>query len=77
MTVGLPDFQPSNCQVQTLPGSNAGVPCRAYKLGKKRWLYNECRLTLTAQSGFMPALEILESSRQGEESIPAPINVSI
>ncbi len=33
----------------------ASVCCRAYKLGKKRWSYNQCELVLTQQGSTSPS----------------------
>jgi len=33
----------------------ASVCCRAYKLGKKRWSYNQCELVLTQQGSISPS----------------------
>lgn len=32
-----------------------GCCCRAYKLGKKRWSYNQCELVLTQQGSTSPS----------------------
>ena len=51
------------------------VLCRAYKLGKKRWLYNECRLSIHSESGSLMC-HVLEASRQGEDTIPEVLQVT-
>ena len=49
--------------------------CRAYKLGKKRWLYNECKIHLHQQIGSMK-LGVMEAHRQGPEALPESLQVN-
>ena len=49
--------------------------CRAYKLGKKRWLYNECRLILRSPCNSLRVLHIREATRMPDDSIGAELQV--
>ena len=42
---------------------------RAYKLGKKRWSYNQCALTLQQRGGFK-TLSVAEAMSNGHQSLP-------
>ena len=42
---------------------------RAYKLGKKRWSYNQCALTLQQRGGYK-TLSVAEAMSNGHQSLP-------
>ena len=42
---------------------------RAYKLGKKRWSYNQCALTLQQRGGYK-SLSVAEAMSNGHQSLP-------
>lgn len=52
-----------------------GLACRAYKLGKKRWLYNECRIKIRSMSGCFRNLQIKEATRTVEEVLSPELMV--
>ena len=44
--------------------SDRGGACRAYKLGKKRWSYNQCELKISQEGGDQ-RLEVVEAVQVG------------
>lgn len=48
--------------------------CRAYKLGKRRWSYNQCELQLAQEHGKQ-TLSVREATQLGSDSLADEVKV--